>query len=51
MVFACQMVYLYSWDLSMLGGLCFSDGLTLSLGLEYVECPLFVREFSFTPRI
>ena len=35
----------------MLGGLCLSESITLLLGLEYVGCSLFVREFRFTPRI
>ena len=35
-IFVCQTVSLYSWDMSMLGGLCLSDGISLLLGLEYV---------------
>jgi len=50
-VFVCQMVYLYFWDLSMLDDLCWSDSITLLLGLEYVGWSLFVREYNSTPRI
>ena len=50
MVFVCQMVYLYFWDLNMLGGLCLSDGIPLLVELEYVGWSLFVRRFNFTPR-
>ena len=32
----------------MLGGLCFSDGIPLHVGLEYVGWSLFVRRFNFT---
>ena len=49
-VFVCQMVLLYSWDLSMLGGLYLSDSITLLMGLEYVGWSLFVREYNSTPR-
>jgi hypothetical protein len=34
-VFVCERVSLYSWDLSMLGGLCLSDSITLILGFMY----------------
>ena len=46
MVFVCQTVSLCSWDLSILGGLCLSDGITLLLGLEYVEWSFFVRRIA-----
>ena len=42
MVFVCQTVLLYSWDLSMLGGLSLPDDITLLLGLEYVGWSLLV---------
>ena len=34
----------------MLGGVCFSDGIVLLLGLEYVGWSLFLRRYSSTPR-
>ena len=49
MAFVCQTVELYSRDLSMLGGLCLSDGISFLLGLEYVGWSLFVREYNSTP--
>jgi hypothetical protein len=33
----------------MLGGLCFSDGIALLLGLEHVGWSLLVRPYNFTP--
>ena len=47
-VFVCQTVSLYSWDLNMLGGLYLSDSITLLLDLEYVGWSLFVRQYSST---
>ena len=49
MVFVFQMVYLYSWDLSILGGLCLSDCIILLVTLEHVECSLLFRPYNFTP--
>jgi hypothetical protein len=39
-VFVFQTVYLYSWHLSMLGGLCLLDSITLLVALEQVEWSL-----------
>jgi len=48
-VFVCQSVCLYSYDLSMLSGLCLSNSIALLLGLEYIGWSLFVRPYNFTP--
>ena len=48
MDFVCQTVSLYSWDLSMLGGLCLSDSITLLLGFEYAGWSLLVRWYTST---
>ena len=37
------------WDLSLLGGLCLRDRITLLLELEYAGWSLFVRRYSSTP--
>ena len=49
-VFACQTVQLYSYDLSMLGGLCLSERIALLLGIDHVGWSLFVRRYNFIPR-
>ena len=49
MIFVGQTVSLYSWDLSMLGGLYLSESITLLLGFEYGGWSLFVRQYIFIP--
>ena len=49
MVFVCQTLDLYPWDLNMVGGLCLSDRIAVLLGLEHVGWSLLVSPHSITP--